>query len=282
MASSNCHPEHLTEKGILLMFVYLSKLLPLFVYPLGLACIILLVWLLLKKKRRSYNGLVIAAILLLWLGSNRWVSFALARSLEWRYLPTDPLPQAEVIVVLGGGTESGDSPRPMTEVNGAGDRVLYAARLYKEGTASNILVSGGNVQFSTTRGDTPAAEMTELLELIGIPDEAIWQQPNSQNTYEDALYSAGILAEKDIDRIILVTSAIHMPRSVALFEKHGIEVIPAPVDFTVTEQNWESTFKPGADELLINILPNAGSLGLTTNALKEYLGLLIYGLRGWL
>lgn len=264
------------------MFVYLSKLLPLFVYPLGLACIILLVWLLLKKKRRSYNGLVIAAVLLLWLGSNRWVSFALARSLEWRYLPTDPLPQAEVIVVLGGGTESGDSPRPMTEVNGAGDRVLYAARLYKEGTASNILVSGGNVQFSTTRGDTPAAEMTELLELIGIPDEAIWQQPNSQNTYEDALYSAGILAEKDIDRIILVTSAIHMPRSVALFEKHGIEVIPAPVDFTVTEQNWESTFKPGADELLINILPNASSLGLTTNALKEYLGLLIYGLRGWL
>ena len=90
------------------MFVYLSKILPLFVYPLGLACILLLIWLLIKKNRRSYRGLVIAALLLLWLGGNRWVSFALARSLEWRYLPSDPIPQADVIVVLGGGTESGD------------------------------------------------------------------------------------------------------------------------------------------------------------------------------
>lgn len=264
------------------MFVYLSKLLPLFVYPLGLACIMLILALLFKKQRRNRAGLIIAALLLLWLGSNRWVSFALARSLEWRYLPTDPMPKAEVIVVLGGGTESGDSPRPMTEVNSAGDRILYAARLYKEGIAPHILVSGGNVEFSTSRGDTPAEEMTELLLLIGIPSDVIWQQPNSENTYEDALYSAKILKEKEIQRIILVTSAIHMPRSVALFEKQGIEVVPAPVDFTVTEQNWHSTFKPGADEALIYLMPNASSLGLTTNALKEYLGLLIYGLRGWL
>ncbi len=264
------------------MFVYLSKILPLFVYPLGLACILLLIWLLIKKNRRSYRGLVIAALLLLWLGGNRWVSFALARSLEWRYLPSDPIPQADVIVVLGGGTESGDSPRPMTEVNDAGDRVLYAAKLYKDGIAPHILVSGGNVLFSRARGATPAEEMTELLLLIGIPEDAIWQQPESQNTYEDALYSAEILADKEIERIILVTSAIHMPRSVALFEKQGLEVIPAPVDFTITGQNWSGLFNPSVDVFLINLIPNTSSLGLTTNALKEYLGMLIYGLRGWL
>jgi uncharacterized SAM-binding protein YcdF (DUF218 family) len=73
-----------------------------------------------------------------------------------------------------------------------------------------------------------------------------------------------------------------MPRAKALFEHQGISIIPAPVDFTITQQNWESAFNPGIDEALIYLLPNTSSLGLTTNALKEYLGMLIYGLRGWL
>ncbi|MFW5714389.1 MAG: YdcF family protein [Brevefilum sp.] len=264
------------------MFVYLSKLLPLLVYPLGLACILLIAALIFGKHRRWRKGLMIAALGLLWLGSNRWISYSLARSLEWRHIPTGTIPQAEVIVVLGGGTESADPPRPITEVNSAGDRVLYAARLYHQGTAPNILVSGGNLEFSSARGQTPAEEMADLLALTDVPGEAIWQQNNSQNTYEDALYSARMLAEWNINEIILVTSAMHMPRSLALFENQGLEVIPAPVDFTITERGWESTFRPGIDEFLIYLLPNTSSLGLTTNVLKEYLGMLIYGLRGWL
>jgi uncharacterized SAM-binding protein YcdF (DUF218 family) len=264
------------------MFVYLSKLLPLLIYPLGLACIFLLLALALDKRRSWRKGLMIAALALLWLGSNRWVSYGLARSLEWRYLPPDGSPSADVIVVLGGGTESADPPRPMTEVNGAGDRVLYAARLYHQGAAPHILVSGGNLEFSTARGATPAEEMAELLALTNVPQEAVWLQSKSQNTYEDALYSAQVLDEQGVDKIILVTSALHMPRSLALFEKQGLQAIPAPVDFTITEQNWENAFKPGLEEFLIYLLPNASSLGLTSNALKEMIGMLVYGLRGWL
>lgn len=264
------------------MFVYLSKILPLFVYPLGLACIIILLALILDKHRKWRKGLLIAALMILILGSNRWVSFALARSLEWRDLPPEEMPQAAVIVVLGGGTESADYPRPMSEVNSAGDRVIYAARLYKESATPNILVSGGNTAFATSRGTTPAEEMTELLTLLGVPESAIWQQPESQNTYEDALYSAEILKDKDINEIILVTSALHMPRSKALFEHHGFDVIPMPVDFSITEQNWQSAFHPGLDEFFLYLLPNTGALGMTTSALKEYIGIFIYGLRGWL
>lgn len=264
------------------MFVYLSKLLPLLVYPLGLACIMMIIALAVNKKPGWRNGLLIAALAILWLGSNRWVSFALARSLEWRYLPPQEMPQAEVIVLLGGGTESGDYPRPMTEVNSAGDRVLYAAKLHQEGAAPVILASGGNLDFSTARGATPAEEMQELLLLMGVEDNDIWQQNRSQNTYEDALYSAELLAENNINEVILVTSAMHMPRSVALFTAQGISVIPAPVDFTITKQNWQAAFQPGFDEFLINLLPNTSALGLTTNVLKEYIGMLVYGLRGWL
>jgi uncharacterized SAM-binding protein YcdF (DUF218 family) len=264
------------------MFVYLSKLLPLLVYPLGLACILLMLALALKGRPKWRRGLMIASLVILWLGGNRWVSYGLARSLEWRDLPSEATPNAQVIVLLGGGTESGEAPRPMTEVNSAGDRVLYAAQLYHDGAAPIILASGGNVSFSDARSTTPAEEMTDILLLTNVPAEAIWQQDQSQNTYEDAVYSAALLEQQGIDSIILVTSAMHMPRAKALFEAQGLNVTPAPADFTVTQHNWQTTFRPGIDEFFIYLLPNASALGLTTNVLKEYLGLLVYGLRGWL
>jgi uncharacterized SAM-binding protein YcdF (DUF218 family) len=264
------------------MFVYLSKLLPLFIYPLGLACLFLLFTMIFNQYKHNRRGWVIAALILLIISGNRYVSMGLARSLEWRDLPPETTPQAEVIVLLGGGTESADPPRPMTEVNSAGDRVLYAAKLYQDGAAPIILASGGNLDFSTARGTSPAEEMKALLTLAGVPEDAIWLQPESENTHDDAVFSAEILDENDITEIILVTSAMHMPRAKALFEAQGLEVIPAPVDFTVTEKSWESAFNPRVGEFVISLLPNASSLGVTTNVIKEYLGMLIYQLQGWL
>lgn len=262
------------------MFVYLSKLLPLLIYPLGMACVLLILAIILEKPQ--YRAIFVLALALLWLGSNRWVSYALARSLEWQHLPSENTPNAEMIVVLGGGTESGDSPRPMTEINGAGDRVLYAAKLYRQGAAPLILLSGGNLEFSSERNETPAEAMQEILVFMNVPKDVILQQNESENTYEDALLSAQMLEDMDIKEIILVTSALHMPRAKALFENQGVEVIPAPADFTITEQNWENAFDPKLTEFIIYLLPNTSSLGLTTNALKEYLGIFVYSLRGWL
>jgi uncharacterized SAM-binding protein YcdF (DUF218 family) len=137
------------------MFVYLSKLLPLLIYPLGLASLIILLVLILGKPRHWPKGLLAVGLIILYLAGNRWVSYGLARTLEWRDLPPENMPSTEVIVLLGGGTEPGDPPRPMAEVNNAGDRVLYAAKLYREGAAPAILVSGGNVDFTSDRSSTP-------------------------------------------------------------------------------------------------------------------------------
>ena len=264
------------------MFVYLSKLIPLLIYPLGTVTMIIILVLIIEKRNRFPRGLLIVGLALLWLASNRFVSYGLARSLEWRNLPGEAMPRAEVIVLLGGGTEPGEPPRPMAEVNAAGDRVLYTAKLYQQGAAPLILASGGNVGFVPEHTSTPADDMTELLLLIGVPREAIVLQPKSQNTYEDALYSAELLADMAVNEVILVTSAMHMPRSRALFEKQGISVIPAPTDFTITEQNWRRTFNPTVGEGLILLMPNASALNLTTNVIKEYLGMFVYSLRGWM
>jgi uncharacterized SAM-binding protein YcdF (DUF218 family) len=236
----------------------------------------------LRRRPQLQTALLVTALLILYIGSNRWVSYALARSLEWRYLPLSPVPQADAIVVLGGGTESEQYPRPAVEVNSAGDRVLYAAKLFKEGKAPIILLSGGNITWLGGRSMTPAAEMAEILGLLDVPKASIWQQPRSQNTYEDALYSSQMLKEKGITQVLLVTSAMHMPRSVALFEHQGIDVIPAPTDYTITREGLENLASLDPQTFLVNLVPNTSSLSLTTNVLKEYIGLFIYKLRGWL
>lgn len=264
------------------MFVFLSKFLPPFLFPLGLAIIFLIFSLLLNKRPRLRNAAVVLALTILLVASNRWVALGLARSLEWRYLPDGALPAVQAIVLLGGSTEPASPPRPMVEIGGAGDRVLYAAELYQQGKAPVILASGGYITWLDERASTPADEMAVLLQKLGVPKSAIWRQPKSQNTYEDALYSAEMLKEKGIQRVLLVTSAMHMPRSVGLFEKQGIEVIPAPADFAVTQDDWIELTQDDFPGFLVNILPNVSNLSLTTNALREYIGILAYRMRGWL
>jgi uncharacterized SAM-binding protein YcdF (DUF218 family) len=261
------------------MILFLEKFLPLLVYPLGLALLLLILAIILRQRSVGETLAIVLAILILWLCSTRYVALSLVKTLEWRYLPMQVIPAADAIVVLGGGTESPQYPRPMVEVNAAGDRVIYAAELYKQGKASFILVSGGNIPSLDARTTTPANDMTILLNMLGVPKEVIWQQPNSANTAEDALYSAQLLRENGITRMILVTSALHMPRSVELFLAQGIQVIPAPVDYTVTQEVWNNLWGGNWQEMVMAGMPNASSLAQTTNALKEYLGMLVNNLQ---
>lgn len=263
------------------MFLYLSKLLPPLAYPLGLITILILVALLTNQRPKLQRASILLALLLIFVAGNRWVADSLLRSLEWRYLPEIEIPYAEVIVLLGGGTQPADYPRQTVELSSAGDRVLYAAQLYHQGKAEHILVSGGRVDWELTQ-TTSADEMAELLKFMQVPEESIWLEATSRNTYENAMNTRAILEPLDIKRIILVTSAAHMPRSIALFEKQGFEVIPAPTDFRITQPSWEQLKSASLPIQILNLFPSADNLSQTTGALKEYLGLFIYRLRGWL
>ena len=263
--------------------MFLSKFLPQFVYPLGLACLLLVLSLLLEKRVRLRRWAVVLALVVLVVGGNIWVAQGLTRSLEWRYLPPEKMPTADVIVLLGGGTAPADYPRSMVEVNSAGDRVLYAGWLYKKGAAPNILLSGGRIDWLESEEESsPAHEMAGLLKLMGVQPEALWLQDRSRNTYEDALYSTQMLKEKGIERILLVTSAKHMPRAVALFEQQGLQVVPMPTDYSVTQAGWEEMLHPDLEAFLIALVPSGGNLAATSSALKEYLGMLVYALQGWM
>lgn len=263
------------------MFLYLSKLLPLFLYPLGLACLLLLLALVTIWKRPRLAILPIGLALILLLGSsNGWTTGWLVRSLESQFASATNLPQADAIVVLGGATKSAMPPRPWVEVSEAGDRVLYGAKLYREGKAPQLILSGGRISWNGD-GQAESADMAELVEMMGVPKTAILQDPESLNTRQNAVNVKQIMQANGIRRILLVTSAMHMPRSLAIFRKLGIEAIPAPTDYLLTSDNRE-TIQRSPQAIALNLLPDADQLKDSTQAIKEYIGIWVYQLRGWL
>jgi uncharacterized SAM-binding protein YcdF (DUF218 family) len=273
------------------VFFILSKFLPPFIYPLGLACLLILSVLVLREKawprlsRRLRTVALLTALALLALGGNRLVAMSLLRSLEWRFLPSPALrdysERADVIVVLGGGTRAFEYPRLSSEVNEAGDRLLYAAKLYRRGVAPRILLSGGSAWVAGGPGPTDAENMANLLRDIGIPREALILEAVSRNTRENAVQTWSILSAQGIERIVLVTSAMHMPRAESVFRRVGFEVVPAPTDFQVTEGGWAYYTRPHVGVQLYNLIPSSFELYRTTYALKEYVGMVVYRLRGW-
>lgn len=263
------------------MFVFLSKFLPIFVYPLGLAITFLVAAILLRRSPRWQRTYLLVSVGILLIASNTWVAATLTRALEWQYLPAETYPQTDVIVVLGGTTGSAIYPRQIVDIGGAGDRMIYAAHLYHRGVAPALLLTGGYITWMNER-DAPANDMAEILKMLDVPEDALWYETESRNTYENATNTHQILAEKGIDRIVLVTSAMHMPRAVCLFEKQGFDVIPAPTDYNITQADWDRLWEPSLTTQLFNLLPSVGNLSDTTAALKEYIGIVIYGLRGWL
>jgi uncharacterized SAM-binding protein YcdF (DUF218 family) len=264
-----------------LMFLFLSKLLPLFVYPLGLVCVLMVVALITLWKRPLTATLcLVGALGILILSSNGWVVNQLVRSLEWQHIPDQPLPQAEAIVILGGAIKPAIPPRPWIDVMESGDRAIYGAQLYKEGKAPLLILSGGRIDWKGG-GPPESADMAKLVEALGVPSTAILQDPDSLNTYENAVNVKAILQDQGINRILLVTSAMHMPRSLRIFQKQGIETIPAPTDFQVTEQELQEP-QATPQAIILNLLPDVDRVSQFTRSLKEYIGMLIYWLRGWL
>jgi uncharacterized SAM-binding protein YcdF (DUF218 family) len=137
-----------------------------------------------------------------------------------------------------------------------------------------VFCSGGNNPSGGQTGKTPeAAWMARLLEEWNVPSTAIRTEIGSINTRENAVRSYQALAPLGIRRILLVTSAMHMPRAAGAFRKVGFEVIAVPSDF---HSGWREPNTPS------RWLPSVYSLANSDIALHEWLGIAIYRLRGWI
>lgn len=256
-----------------------SKILPDFLFPLSIALLVMIIVAVSGGGKPPARGALAAAALFLWLAGSGFVAEPLARSLERRVLPEDEMASAEAIVVLGGGAGPALPPRKTVELGDEGDRLLHAARLWRAGKAPAVVVCGGRSNPSLTP-EPEASAMAEMLGFLGVPAEAILEERASRNTWENALEARRLLEPRGVRRILLVTSAMHMPRAAGVFQHAGFDVLSAPTDFQVVDRQG-SVFDEGALRGLVGfILPSADALALTTRVLREYMGLAVYAALG--
>ncbi|MFZ4804351.1 MAG: YdcF family protein [Synechococcus lacustris] len=260
----------------------LSKLLPLALYPLGLGLLLQLAGQL--GRRQSWGPwLGGAGIGLLWLFAMPLTSRQLVWGLEEQAAALTPalIPKADAVLVLGGGLRPALAPRRGVEVGEGGDRLLTGVRLLRQGKAPLLITSGGRVGFSANDPAPPEAVSARQLALeLGVPASKILINPASRTTAEEA-HDIGLLArQRHWQRLLLVTSAFHMPRALASFKRSsGLTVIPVACDYQLPSR--ANYGQPTIGNTVKSLLPDAEALALSSVALKEHLGLLTYRLRGW-
>jgi len=257
------------------MYNLASKLLAPLVDPLTLAILLTACALLAWKHRRLALRLLIASVALLLVFTSTVMATALMHSLEDQYRdPGLDVPPAQAIVVLGGTIQMPSAQHHLTRLIDPSDRLLVAFRLYRAGKAPLVFCSGGNNPLAGETSLTPEATwMARLIEEWNIPPSAIEVESGSINTHENAIQSYQALAPRGIRRILLVTSAMHMPRAAAAFRKAGFDVVAVPADFRT---GW------GKPNIVARWLPSANSLANSDAALHEWLALAVYRLRGWI
>ncbi len=213
-------------------------------------------------RKRARAGALVCAVLagVMWVGSSKVFCNALMGPLEHAY-SAPAKPEGDVIVLLCGGFRGGGRPFSASErlEHGTLERAAAAFKLYKD-TGLPLLISGG-APFS----DSPEAEAASVyLRELGVPDNKLIKEENSRDTQENARFSLKICGEKGYKKLILLTSAYHMPRSVLLFRKAGsLEIVPFPV-----------ARRSGGPRYYADYLPGGGLEARM--ALNEYLGLLYY------
>jgi uncharacterized SAM-binding protein YcdF (DUF218 family) len=255
------------------MFFYLSKIFGFFIQPLNFSILLLAAGLLaiLLGWRRTGLILDVAAVLILVLSA--WTSFGavLLNPLEERFARPANLPVAvDGVVVLGGGFEGAvNLARGGYEMNSGGDRFVETAILARRHPEAKIVVTGGTGAL-ILEGEGDADTAPRLLTALGVAPERLILEKRSRNTHENAVFTKELVTPQPGETWLLVTSAFHMPRSMALFGKAGFEVLPWPVDYRTSGKEGFGVFRDNAADALQN----------TTVAIREWVGLLAYWLSG--
>jgi len=219
-------------------------------------------------RRWRYPLLMITAWC--WLASTPVLAHWLGSQLENIHPPANAgaLPHAPVILVLasGGGAEEGPVSHGAHLDLASLRRTIAAVEIWRE-TGGILLFSGA----AWPRESRAVADrMAALAREFGVPDASIRVESGSLNTFENVRNSLALL-EPGGHELVLVTSALHMPRAMAVAHRQGVSPLAAPADFrSKRELTWRAWW------------PNSDALPLLGVVLHEWVGLVYYALRGWI
>jgi uncharacterized SAM-binding protein YcdF (DUF218 family) len=214
------------------------------------------------RFRRTGRLIAIAALAWSLLWSVPVASDWLRGTLESRHpvVAAPELPRADAIVVLGGATSYRWMQRERVDPwQMESSRLAAAARAWLSARAPVVILSGGN----GGREGSEAARMRTAILRLGVPEHVIVLEEHSRNTEDNARNSARVARNIGVQRILLVTSSLHMPRALRLFRNTGLDVIPVPVPERALRRTWRDRW-----------LPSPSALWRSGRAIKEYTALL--------
>jgi uncharacterized SAM-binding protein YcdF (DUF218 family) len=254
----------------------LKKFISPLLLPVPFCSLLLLLGLILlwSGRRQKAGKLLVStgALLLILLSYGMSTKWLLA-PLERRYPPVlnatsvtspDGQPVKWIVVLGGGGSHSTHLPSPSQLSSSSLARLIEGIRLHRQIPGSKLVLSEGNIFGSGPVGEV----MGKVAEDLGVNKDEMVLETQSQDTEGQAGLILPIVGS---ERFFLVTSASHMPRSIALFRKAGMNPIAAPSDFEASSaENWRPSV----------FYPSAGGLRGAELAIHEYLGLAWSKLRG--
>ncbi len=251
------------------MFFILSKTLYFLLMPVTWIVLAFLCCALIQKYRKQFFLLGFALLLLF---TNAFISNRLISWWEVAPVRISSLTSYEVGIVLGGLT-SDKEPYDRVHVTGAADRILQAVHLYRLGKIRKILVSGGSGKL--LKDSIPEAVLLkQILEQCKVPEQDILLESDSRNTHENAVNSTSLLEKNFPEKsYLLITSAYHMRRATACFQKTGLPIDVFPVD------QKSSDMLPTPDVLLI---PNTEALSHWESVIREMMGMAAYQIAGYI
>jgi uncharacterized SAM-binding protein YcdF (DUF218 family) len=254
------------------LFFFFSKVLTLFLYPFTIVIIISIINSFFIKGMKN-KILMLSPIFLLSFFSTFPVSQFLIRSLELDYPPLDKnkLEKYDAIVVLGGAINILSYYRDIVEMGSSSERMTEAILLFNQNVSDTIIFTGGSgILFQQDISEAYYAK--KFFIDFGIPENKLLFENKSKNTFENALYTKEILNKMGKNNILLVTSAFHMRRSYGVFVKQGFSVNPYPTDYKslIDTFNWDT------------LIPSPSYLEISTIALKEWVGIIVYKYKGYL
>jgi uncharacterized SAM-binding protein YcdF (DUF218 family) len=243
----------------------LHKALPVFLLPLG-ASLVLITLAVLRKSR----ALAAITITFLYMASTPFFANWVLNSRERQYgaVPIEACPAADAIVVLG-GTLGPNPAAPGGYVWAAADRLDYGVRLYQAGKAPLLVFTGGRIPWLSQSNSEGESLRTIACER-GVPASAVAITGTVESTAGEAVAIGKLAHERGLSRIILITTAWHMPRAMILVGRTRLRITPFPVGELIN---------PAAPMTILDFLPQSSALERTEIALRELLGAGYYALR---
>ncbi len=250
----------------------LKKAVSSLIFPVPVILIILgITVILLWRGKRSRSAAVLgtAAFLALGLSSFPPVADCVLGSLEQQYEVFDPASrpdfQPQWIVILGGGFARDSERASIHRISMPSlARVVEGIRLYHHYPDVKLLLSGG----ARSEGLTGARIMYDVATQLGMPAERMVLESRSLDTDDQSRNIRSVVGDS---AFVLVTSASHMPRAMALFAKQRMHPVPAPTGFKVSD---------GERKQFESYVPSSSALFLTRTGIYERLGILWSRIRG--